>query len=465
MVEFIDIPLELLPVIFDSVVRPHHLTSLCLVNKSFNEFAIPRLYQRVYIYAWHTEATSKIFLLFQTLSSCPGLARYVSRLEIRVFPKALSSSSHSDLLDLCIQGIRNCVNLRSCAWTRDGSLESATLQALQKCPQLKELEINGHDSGYYDPWILPQFSKLSSISLIMPSVRVIEVLPSWISTTGSTLRNLNIVCKTSSLITDTLLESLAPNMTELDQLFLTGCPKVTHRGIAELVSTNRNGLTGIGLEGLSPAFDMTRFNSICKEYRAFRRLKSITLAVHVETLLQTWMIDVTELLSTAPLEILRIYATTTIFKAAITDEFWKTIVTIHGSRLKRFSIHQMTISLDALRDICSRCSVLEQLFVFAARHDLDDVARCFATAQNLRTIHVYFYHEVNEMEEPGSMMNDALRIVRQCPATVTQIGCDTRVWDVKREVRMNDKAELYTEPILTRYENTDIPEQFLVIRA
>jgi hypothetical protein len=43
-------------------------------------------------------------------------------------------------------------------------------------------------------------------------------------------------------------------MTELDQLFIIGCPKVTHRGIGEIVSTNRNGLTGIGLERLSPAF-------------------------------------------------------------------------------------------------------------------------------------------------------------------------------------------------------------------
>jgi hypothetical protein len=85
--------------------------------------------------------------------------------------------------------------MRSCAWTRDGSLESAILQALQQCPQLEELEINGHDSGYYNPTLLAQFSKLSKISLIMPSAQVIEVLPSWISTTGSTLRNLTIICK------------------------------------------------------------------------------------------------------------------------------------------------------------------------------------------------------------------------------------------------------------------------------
>ncbi|KIK35261.1 hypothetical protein CY34DRAFT_17141 [Suillus luteus UH-Slu-Lm8-n1] len=65
---FVDIPLELLPIIFDSVVRAQHLAFLCLVNKSFNEFAIPRLYKRVYIYAWHTKAKAKVVLLFQTLT-------------------------------------------------------------------------------------------------------------------------------------------------------------------------------------------------------------------------------------------------------------------------------------------------------------------------------------------------------------------------------------------------------------
>ncbi|KAG2159315.1 uncharacterized protein EDB93DRAFT_1115004 [Suillus bovinus] len=461
---FDDIPLELLPIIFDSVVRAQHLAFLCLVNKSFYEFAIQRLYRRVYIYAWHTNAKSKVVLLFQTLSSCPRLAHYLSRLEIRAFPKALPSSSYNDLLGLCTRGIRNCVNLTSCAWTRDGSLQSDILLALQQCPKLKELEINGKDSGYYDPNILTRFSKLSRISLIMPSAQVIEVLPSWISITGPTLRNLTMICQTSSLITDTLLESLAPSMTDLDHLSIIGCPKVTHRGIGEIVSTNRNGLVGIGLERLSPAFDMTSFNRICKDCHAFRRLRSITLAVHNETPFQTWTDDVTDLLSTAPLQILQIYATTPTAKVVIPDDFWETIVTMHGSRLKRFSIDRMTISLGALQDICSRCSVLEQLFVVTTRHNLDEVTRCFAAAHNLRAIHVNFYREANDTDE-RSMMNDALRIVRQCPTTVTQIGCDTRVWHVRREVRMNDKAELYTVPTLTSYENPDIPEQFLVARG
>ncbi|OAX42235.1 hypothetical protein K503DRAFT_734074 [Rhizopogon vinicolor AM-OR11-026] len=462
MVAFLDLPLELLPVIFNSVVSPPHLGSLCLVNNSFNQFAIQKLYQHIYCYAWHNN--SKVVLLFRTLSSCPHLARHVSRLEIRVFPKGLPSLEHNKLLDLCIRGIRNCINLRSCAWTRDGSLESAILHALQQCPQLKELEINGHDSGYYNPIILAQFSKLSKISLIMPSAQVIEVLPSWISVVGSTLRSLTIICKASILVTDNLLESLALSMTKLEQFYISGCPRVTDRGVGEIVSTNRNGLTGIGLEGLSQTFDMSNFNSICKGHRAFSRLTSITLTFHINTPLQTWMCDVTELLSTAPLERFQVYAETTISQAPVTDEFWKAIVTMHGSRLKRFSVHRMKISLDALYDICSRCSVLEELFILADRHDLDAVARCFTAAQNLRSIHVNFSFEECGSAEPEFMMNDALHIIQHCPATVTQIGCHTKVWHVKREVRMNDKAELYVEPILTRYESPDIPEQLLVIR-
>lgn len=57
------------------------------------------------------------------------------------------------------------------------------------------------------------------------------------------------------------------------------------------------------------------------------------------------------------------------------------------------------------------------------------MTRCFAAARNLRAIHVNFYGEGDESEE-RSMMNDAMRIVQQCPVTVTQIGCDTRVWHV-----------------------------------
>lgn len=231
MAHFLELPLELLPVIFDFVLSPQHISALCLVNETFNRFATPLLYRRVFIVAWYKEAKAKvglglrltcmccsialstqIILLFRTLSKCPHLARYVEKLgellliclatpiphgglvEIRDFPKALSAERHSELLQMCTRGIRNCVNLRSCTWTRDGSLHSCILESLGGCPQLHELEINGNDSEY-NPTLLPRFSRLSKISLIMPSAHVLDIFPTWISITGETLRSLTITCK------------------------------------------------------------------------------------------------------------------------------------------------------------------------------------------------------------------------------------------------------------------------------
>lgn len=62
MAYFLELPLELLPVVFDFVLRPQHISKLCLVNKTFNKFATPLLYRRVFIFAWYKEAKTKVGL-------------------------------------------------------------------------------------------------------------------------------------------------------------------------------------------------------------------------------------------------------------------------------------------------------------------------------------------------------------------------------------------------------------------
>lgn len=57
---FLDLPLELLPVIMQQLVRPSHFAALCLVNRSFYRFAVPYLYERAFIYAWHKEGKAKV---------------------------------------------------------------------------------------------------------------------------------------------------------------------------------------------------------------------------------------------------------------------------------------------------------------------------------------------------------------------------------------------------------------------
>ncbi|KIK96882.1 hypothetical protein PAXRUDRAFT_137464 [Paxillus rubicundulus Ve08.2h10] len=464
MSQFLELPLELLPVILDSVVKPQHISTLCLVNKSFKDFATPLLYRRVFIFAWHKEAKSKVAFLFRTLSGCPQLARHVQKLEIRDFPKALSAAGHLDLLQLCIKGIRNCVNLRSCTWTRDGSLHSAVLKSLRDCPQLQELEINGN-SNQYDPILLTQFLNLSKISLIMPSARVLDIFPSWISIAGATLRSLTIICKESTLVTDAFLEYLAPSLEGLEYLYIIGCPKVTHHGIGAVASANKNGLIGTSLEGLSQAFDVSVLKDRCFRTNAFRRLRAITLAIHDQTPLVDWARNVDELLSSAPLELFSVYSTATSVRIPIPDDFWKSMVSKHNLRLKRFSIHRMQISFDALQVICSQCTLLEQLFVVVEQRELDVTARLFALAKNLRTLHVNFPLVTNESAlSPSILVQSAFSIVSICSPTLTCIGCNTRVWQVKRTVHQDESGEKYTVPTLAPQESPDIHERFLVVR-
>jgi len=57
---FLDLPLELLPVILSHLQKPYHLSSTCLVSKTFHQFAATKLYERASIYSWQKEGKAKV---------------------------------------------------------------------------------------------------------------------------------------------------------------------------------------------------------------------------------------------------------------------------------------------------------------------------------------------------------------------------------------------------------------------
>lgn len=462
MAQLLDIPLELLVDIFNFVLKPHQIAVLCLVNKVFNQFATPFLYRHIYIFPWYKDSKSKVLSLFRTLAECSYLAVYVQTLEIRDFPKRLFSADHSYLSSLCVKAIRQCTNLRSCTWTKDGSLHSDLLRSLSNCQQLQKLEINGN-SGEYDPLILTQFQNLQKFSLIMPSVHVLNVLPTWIKAVGATLRSLRLICKASDHVTDELLELLSSDLAGLEYLIMFGCRRVTHKGIGALVSANRNGLLAINMEALSPSFDMSVFRALCDRTQAFRRLRSITLTVPANVSALDWTRDVYDLLSSARLETLQLYSIDMLGDTPVTHDFWQRIIASHGSRLKRISFHRIRADPATLHIICSQCPRLEQFFAVTERQDLEAAASSFSLARNLRTLHINFPLAAGEASMPPvTLMQTALSISSRCSATLTCIGLNTQVWQVERVVRIDENGEKYTEPTLVPRENPEIPEQFLV---
>lgn len=108
---------------------------------------------------------------------------------------------------------------------------------------------------------------------------------------------------------------------------------------------------------------MFAFSRLCMNSGTLNHLRSITLTVHQQLSMTQWMDDVLNLLSSSPLEVFQLYSTGAFFESPTTDEFWATLVSHHGRRLIRLSIHRMLISLKAIDNICMKCTALEQLFV------------------------------------------------------------------------------------------------------
>jgi|ERR1700722_5604489 len=115
---------------------------------------------------------------------------------------------------------------------------------------------------------------------------------------------------------------------------------------------------------------MTEFAFRCSRSVALSRLRSINLTVNQQTPLREWTADVSNLLWATPLEKFQIYSTGAFFEASTTNDFWLQVVNRHGARLTRFSVHRMLISPEAIKDICRRCVVLEELFVTVDQDNL-----------------------------------------------------------------------------------------------
>ena len=60
MIQFRDLPLELLPLIVANLSEQVHIASFCLVNTVFYSFAIPTLYERIVIYGWQQSSKLRV---------------------------------------------------------------------------------------------------------------------------------------------------------------------------------------------------------------------------------------------------------------------------------------------------------------------------------------------------------------------------------------------------------------------
>ncbi|EMD36761.1 hypothetical protein CERSUDRAFT_65561 [Gelatoporia subvermispora B] len=517
MAQFQDLPVELLPLVFQHVLRPDHFASLCLVNKTFYEHAVPRLYGRVYIYAWHRDGKTKVLKLFETFANYPQLASYVQKLGIplliRDFPKAQWGSAHENVLDHCLNGLRNCINLQSCAWTRDGSLTSEILETLVDFPHLSALDFNGRDGWDYDHRILPRFTHLQHLSIIMPSSRVVGILPSWLGATGATLKHLTLICKTSTLVTDSMLSRISPHLPNLEQLHLIGCPRVSHDGILAILLASSRGINTLGLDGVSSTLDLAELTRRTSESGALSSLRSLSLSrsladlpslvpLLAATQLTHLYLSISGVLSSAQSTHPPTASGTTRdriddparLSASALSHFVQTCIDTHGTKLVRFALSGIGIDVRDVRALCVACTMLEDLWItLRAPSDIDAIGPCLSDAHRLRTVHLQFgdftrysmasstspstsrspspVGHIDQTEETHATAPsvlaylapaNALSLVKQCPTTLVQFGVNTRV---ERCTKRNAFGKVDVDVRLGFLESPEIPEQFQVVRT
>lgn len=112
---------------------------------------------------------------------------------------------------------------------------------------------------------------------------------------------------------------------------------------------------------------MARFSSLCTRHNSLTQLRSITLTIDNSP---TWYTYVLELLHPTRLEQFHVSTVGGNASPAVDEEFCSAIVDRHRTRLQRFSVHRLRVSLASVDYICRWCERLEQLFVVAEQGSL-----------------------------------------------------------------------------------------------
>ncbi|KAN0116626.1 hypothetical protein V8E52_005770 [Russula decolorans] len=466
MARFEDLPLDLLPQILVHLLIPDHLASLCLVSRNFYSFSVPKLYRRIVILPWQKSSKSRVIKLFRTLAVCPNLACHVHQLEIRDFPKRYGVGFLDEQsINTFIKGLENCVHLKACIWTRDGSLTSEILTCLARCPDLTDITLNGGYSPHYESMDLVQLLHPRKISLIMPSMSVVRILPHWLRAIGQSLTSLSLICKACIFhdlsVTDNFLENISQCLSQLEHLNLAGCQRVTNEGVWSIIGHNVRNLKELSLESLSPLFSSFTFlRPTCTKAGGLSSLRSFTSTIYYKPLPDAWITGTELLLEESPLEVFQSYMPDYGSDGALADTFCVRVVNQHRDHLVRFSFHRQCISLGAVEHVCISCPRLEELFVTVKFTEVAHLIPVLAQATHLRTVHI------SPADRPltWNALEYALNIVRQCSPTISLVGIETDVWKVERRVSTVEGI-VQLERFLTEVENSDIPERILVVHA
>ena len=86
--------------------------------------------------------------------------------------------------------------------------------------------------------------------------------------------------------------------------------------------------------------------------------------------------------------------------------------------------HRAAFAGISIHNLLSESRLTDLIFV------QNDLVECLSYMKSLRTLHINFPFEANISERATISQENALVIVQHCSSSITQIGCNTEVWQV-----------------------------------
>jgi len=121
------------------------------------------------------------------------------------------------------------------------------------------------------------------------------------------------------------------------------------------------------------AQDMGAFSSQCTHAGSMISLKSLTLTLHAHLISDSWIKQMDDLLSLSPIELFQVYSVITTNDSPLANLLVSSMLSAHGHRLTKFSVHRIRLDLNTIREVCRRCPELNQLFITLSSRDIVSV--------------------------------------------------------------------------------------------
>ncbi|TIA88286.1 hypothetical protein E3P99_02674 [Wallemia hederae] len=410
------LPPELLPSILEPLsANPRDLLPLLTINKEISHEAYKLLYHFVALRPW--ERPDKLVEFFSAVASNKQLAHLVKKLEIRSFPRQISSSERTHLYDTLTSCLQHFVNLEICSWTRAMTLTTEILSVVSMLPKVAELEINsGNDVRYDEIFTRGRWPALHTLKIILPDRSIARALRPFLQQRGEQLVSLTILAKESGVIDDNYLNSVAGSLVNLHQLSLGGLKRVTDASILSILKRNPQ-ISSLALESLNLTnshweLSMPRLSHLSVTYTSSGVLDKLLDAIKGSTTFRSFTIYSSglERLPYLPVD----------FVERLVNMHWRTLTTLR--------IHHVMIAQDMLKYISHKCPNLTEMVVHLPTIDISTLVQdCAPRWTHLEKLHL--------LGEPSTgkeiQMEHLLPFVDACH-NLTQVGWRSRVWKVHR---------------------------------